>query len=37
MAVNAVRGMDVKVYIDSEGQKILLGGQRSCSISLSAR
>lgn len=36
MAVNAVRGMDVKVYIDNESQKVLLGGQRSCSISLSA-
>ena len=37
MAVNAVRGMDVKININNEGQKILLGGQRSCSISLSAR
>lgn len=36
MAVNAVRGMDIKVYLVEEGTKTMLAGQRACSLSLSA-
>lgn len=36
MAVNAVRGMDIKVYLVEGSDKTMLGGQRSCSLSLSA-
>jgi predicted secreted protein len=32
----AIRGMDIKVYLVENEQKTMLGGQRSCSLSLSA-
>lgn len=36
MAVQAVRGLDIKIYVVESGSKTMLGGQRSCSLSMSA-
>lgn len=38
MAVNAVRGLDIKVFINDNNmeERKLLAGQRSCSLSMSA-
>lgn len=36
MAVQAVRGLDIKIYIVENETKTMLAGQRSCSLSMSA-